>query len=429
MMRGARWIALGGCLVACVSDETQPALAGRKDGGPSDSAPDSSEASELDAELDGPDAATETPKTDASAGEAGTDESALRALLHVPDRFPLPAIPDVNPATPEKVALGRRLFYDQRLSFNSTTSCASCHKQELAFADGVAHPAGATGALNPRNSPGLQNVAYFASLTWASRSLVRLEDQIQVPVKGDRPIELGVSEANRDQVLARFANDPDYAGLFEQAFPASPSGPNIDKIVFALATFVRTMNSADSPFDRYRAGDASALTRQQLDGLALFQGEELECFHCHTGTNMTVSYADARTTAETATYPFFNNGLYNVDDSGSYPAIDQGLYQDTLNPVHRGKFRPSSLRNIVLTGPYMHDGSKADLNAVLDHYAAGGTLTTEGTNAGDGRKSSLKSALVAGFGLTEEDRAALVAFFQSLTDETFLHREDLSSPF
>lgn len=448
MMRMARWFALGGCLVACAPHDTRREPATRQDGGVDVTTPDSSVAQAWDASVDGAtrievaddaggldaadtghvDASNDALVADGAASDAGSAEEALRALLHVPPRFPLPAIPDVNRPTPTKVALGRRLFYDPQLSFNNTTSCATCHKQELGFADGIAHPAGATGALNPRNSQGLQNVAYFASLTWASRTLVRLEDQIRVPVRGDRPIELGVSEANSDEVVARFVHDPAYAGLFEKAFPESPSGPNIDKVIFALATFVRTMNSADSPYDRYQAGDSKALTKQQLEGLALFQGEELECFHCHTGTNLSVSYADGRTTEETATYPFFNNGLYNVGGSGNYPAIDQGLYQDTLNPAHRGKFRPSSLRNIALTGPYMHDGSMADLNAVLDHYSAGGTVSTEGPNAGDGRRNPLKSALVAGFGLTPEDRAAVLAFFESLTDQTFLHREDLSPP-
>lgn len=450
-MRRARSFALGAWLVGCAPNDTHPVPATPEDGGAPAPAPvlDGAVLPQENAGLDsslGVDASSQRPhtdasdepketdasngtrETDASAGDAGLDEAALRALLHVPARFPLPAIPDVNRPTAEKVALGRRLFYDPKLSFNSTTSCATCHKQELGFADGVAHPAGATGALHPRNSQGLQNVAYFASLTWASRTLVRLEEQIRVPILGDRPIELGVSEGNRDQLLARLAGDPAYSGLFAQAFPDSASGPNIDKVVFALSTFVRTMNSADSPYDRYQAGDSKALTKQQLEGLALFQGEELECFHCHSGANSTVSYADIRTTSETATYPFFNNGLYNVDGAGSYPAIDQGLYQDTLNPAHRGKFRPSSLRNIALTGPYMHDGSKTDLNAVLDHYAAGGTLTTEGPNAGDGRRNPTKSALVRGFVLTAEDRAAVLAFFESLTDQTFLHRKDLASP-
>jgi cytochrome c peroxidase len=379
------------------------------------------------------DAARNVVGGDAGVGDAGVQgeplsEAALRALLHVPERMQLPLIPAVNPPTPAKVELGRYLFYDVRLSYNRTTSCGTCHDLKLGFADGKARPQGASGATLPRNSPGLQNVAYLASLTWASRSLTRLEDQLRVPILGDNPIELGVSDANRDEVLARFADDPAYARRFAAAYPDSSSGPNVEKIVFALASFVRTMNGADSAFDRYRAGDRAAMTAQQREGFGLFQSEELECFHCHTGVNNTVSYADARTTPDTASFPHFNNGLYNVA-GGGYPASDQGLYRDSLNPAHRGMFRPAPLRNIALSAPYMHDGSKATLDDVLSHYAAGGTLTANGPNAGDGRKNPLKSNLVNGFSLSSKDRAALLAFFEALTDPVFIAREDLASPF
>jgi cytochrome c peroxidase len=367
---------------------------------------------------------------DAAAPSEQRDEvTALRALLHVPERMQLPLIPSVNPPSAAKVELGRHLFYDEKLSYNGTTSCATCHDQKLGFADGRARPEGASGVTLPRNSPGLQNVAYLASLTWASRSLIHLEEQLRVPILGDNPIELGVSDSNRDEVLVRFAVDEDYTRRFAAAYPDSSSGPTIEKIVFALATFVRTMNGADSPFDRYREGDSTALTEQQKQGFALFQGEDLECFHCHTGVNQTVSYADARTTLDTASYPHFNNGLYNVADGGGYPPGDEGLYRDTLNPAHRGMFRPAPLRNIALTAPYMHDGSKATLDDVLRHYAGGGTLTTSGPNAGDGRRNPLKSNLVNGFVLSDDERAALLAFFEALTDPVFITRDDLSSPF
>lgn len=379
----------------------------------------------IDVALDG----ARAQEDDAAAAGEELDEAALRALLHVPARMQLPLIPSVNRPSAAKVGLGRYLFYDKQLSYNRTTSCATCHEQKLGFADGVARPKGASGATLPRNSPGLQNVAYLASLTWASRSLTRLEDQLRVPIIGDNPIELGVSDANRDEVLARFADDAGYARRFAAAYPESTSGPTIEKIVFALATFVRTMNGADSPFDRYRAGDQTAMTDQQKEGLALFEGEEFECFHCHTGVNQTVSYADWRTTADTVTYPHFNNGLYNVADGGAYPPGDEGLYRDTLNPAHRGMFRPAPLRNIALTAPYMHDGSKATLDDVLSHYAAGGTVTTDGPNVGDGRKNPLKSNSVRGFALSEADRAAALAFFEALTDPVFISREDLTSPF
>lgn len=428
-MRAATAFTLSWLGVACGAASGATPWDGAADTGDQADGADAGEADGADADADADDLAMDEDGGDAAAPGEQLSEAALRTLLHVPARMQLPLIPSVNPPSAAKVELGRYLFYDEQLSYNRSTSCATCHDQKLGFADGRARPQGASGATLPRNSPGLQNVAYLASLTWASRSLVRLEEQLRVPILGDNPIELGVSDANRDEVLARFADDPDYARRFAAAYPDSRSGPNVEKIVFALATFVRTMNGADSAFDRYRAGDQAALTEQQQQGFALFQGEELECFHCHTGVNQTVAYADARTTADTATYPHFNNGLYNVANGGGYPPSDEGLYRDTLNPGHRGMFRPAPLRNIALTAPYMHDGSKATLDDVLSHYAAGGTLTTDGPNAGDGRKNPLKSGLVNGFVLSAEDRAALLAFFEALTDPVFITREDLSSPF
>jgi cytochrome c peroxidase len=418
-------VALGLLAAACTTAE------GARDDASLDAEADASASPQDDATVEGADdGAADGPDTAVDAGPpAAIDEAALRALLHVPERMQLPAIPAENPPTAAKVELGRYLFYDKRLSFNETTACASCHFQELGFADGRARPVGAAGDTLPRNSMGLQNVAYFATLTWANRGLTRLEDQIRVPIRGDAPIELGLTE-NRDvEVLARLAADADYVRRFANAFPESDSGPTVNKIILALASFVRTMNGADSPLDRYRAGDSGALTEQQRRGLALFQGEKLECFHCHTGTNLSVSYADARTTEDTVTYPFFNNGLYNVDGTGSYPANNQGLYQVTTNPAHRGMFRPAPLRNIAITGPYMHDGSQATLDDVLSHYARGGTLTASGPNAGDGRTNPLKSGLVRGFTLDDDERAAVLAFFEALTDPVFITREDLSSPF
>lgn len=357
------------------------------------------------------------------------EASSVRDLLALPERVPLPAIPEYNPLTPEKIALGRRLFYDTRLSANQTQACASCHLQRLAFADGKVVPIGSTGQPHFRNSQGLANVAYAPSLTWASDNLLTLEDQIQVPLRGDNPVELGISDGAQDAVLARFADDPDYAQRFREAFPESPSGPTINKIAFALASFCRALISFDSPYDRYLGGDTSALTEQQRLGLALFNGERFECFHCHGGVLFTTAYRDARTTADTARYPFFNNGLYNVGDTGGYPERDQGLFELTLNPRDRGLFRPPSLRNVALTAPYMHDGSIATLREVVEHYAAGGRLITEGPHAGDGRVNPQKSGLVRGFQATDEEIDAVVAFLEALTDASFTQRSDLSDPF
>ena len=139
-----------------------------------------------------------------------------------------------------------------------------------------------------------------------------------------------------------------------------------------------------------------------------------------------VSYHDAnRLEPQLA---FFNNGLYNVDGEGSYPAHDQGLYELTLNPDHRGLFRPPSLRNIALTAPYMHDGSIATLREVVEHYAAGGRLLEDGPFAGDGRVSPLKSGLIRGFEATDEEIDAVVAFLEAMTDETFTTNPAYAEP-
>jgi cytochrome c peroxidase len=359
----------------------------------------------------------------------GIGETQARAILAVPARLGVPAFPSDNPPSPEKIALGRRLFYDQRLSGNGTQSCGTCHLQRLAFADDKRTPTGSTGQVLHRNSPGLQNVAYFSTLTWANGALRDLERQIAVPIRGDDPVELGVSDGLRDTVIARFDAEPEYRAAFAAAFPDSPSGATIDKIILALATFCRTLVSADSPFDRYSAGDRSALNDAERRGLALFNGERFECFHCHSGTNLTVSYRDIRTLSGSIRYPFFNNGLYNVDGEGGYPAYDQGLYDVTFDPDDRGRFRPPSLRNVALTAPYMHDGSIETLREVVEHYAAGGRLLEGSDYAGDGRTSPLKSGLVRGFEATDAEIDDMVAFLESLTDQSFIENPSFADPF
>jgi len=368
-----------------------------------------------------------SPTPDAPA--SGPSETELRALLALPDRFSLPAIPRYNPISSEKIELGRHLFYDARLSANQTQSCGSCHLQRLAFSDGEKMPTGSTGQRLHRNSPGLANVLFLSTLTWANASLRDLEDQLPVPILGDNPIELGVSDGARAEVLARFDADRAYRKLFAAAFPDSPGGATIDKIVFALASFCRTLVSGRSPYDRYVEGDKSALSDSQRRGIGLLAGERMECFHCHSGTNLTVSYHDANTTEDTARYPFFNNGLYNLDGQGAYPPFDQGLYEATFDPQDRGLFRPPPLRNIALTAPYMHDGSIPDLEGVLAHYAAGGTVTESGPFAGDGRTNPLKSGLIRGFKLSKQETQDVLAFFESLTDDEFITNPAFSDPF
>jgi len=366
----------------------------------------------------------------AIAGSAGSssDDGALRRMLHLPAGVPLPRIPAYDPLTPEKIALGRDLFYDTRLSANQTQSCSSCHVQSLAFTDGLQRPQGSTGQTLKRNAQPLFNLAYLDNYTWASNAITTIEQQIPIPLRNDNPVELGVSDANADQILARFSGDPAYVALFATAFPDSSSGPTYNKITFALASFIRTMTSFGSPYDRYLAGDKSALSEEAKRGLALFNGERLECFHCHSGRALTTAAYDTKRAANDQPFIFFSNGIYNVGNSGKYPAGDHGLADVTLNPRHEGMFQPPSLRNVSVTAPYMHDGSFATLSDVVDSYAAGGRVIADGPLAGDGRVFPNKSSFVRGFRLTDQEKQSLLAYLASLTDQDFLHRPDLGPP-
>ena len=353
----------------------------------------------------------------------GCGDDAASYEWDLPEEFPLPRVPDDNPMSEAKVALGRSLFYDVRLSGNETQSCGSCHVQSLAFTDALDVSVGSTGEHTPRGSMALGNVAYAGTLTWANPTLVALEEQALVPMFGENPVELGL--ANReDELLARMHADARYPEMFALAFPDKAEPIDLDSIIKAIGAFERTLISASSPYDHYNRGETSALDASALRGMELFFGERLECFHCHGGFNFSGSVDHAGNVFDQST--FQNNGLYNVDGMGSYPAGNEGLYDISGVVTDRGRFKPPTLRNIALTAPYMHDGSLATLDAVLDHYIAGGTDTPSG---GDGRLNPNKSAFVRGFTLTVEERADLLAFLESLTDQEFITDPRFSDPF
>ncbi|WP_053231405.1 methanobactin export MATE transporter MbnM [Sandaracinus amylolyticus] len=350
----------------------------------------------------------------------------------LPAGFPTPRVPEDNPMSAEKVELGRFLFYDVRLSGNETQSCASCHRQDLAFTDGVAVSTGSTGDLTPRGSMSLVNVAYVPTLTWANPALVSLEDQALVPMFGEHPVELGLS-GREDELLARLRDatlptGATYGELFAAAFPGEGDPITVANVVRALASFERSIVSARAPYDRWaHQGDESAMSESALRGMDLFFSERLECFHCHGGFNFTDSVAhDGQPLPENG---FHNTGLYNVDGRGGYPETNRGLYDHTRDARDMGRFRAPSLRNVELTAPYMHDGSIATLDEVLDHYAAGGRTVDGGPNAGVGAESPLKSIFLHGFELTTQEREDVLAFLRSLTDREVLTDPRFADPF
>jgi cytochrome c peroxidase len=335
----------------------------------------------------------------------------------LPPGFPQPRVPDDNPMTREKVELGRMLFYDERLSANGTQSCASCHQQAHAFGEGTATATGSTGQKHHRNSMTLANVGYNATMTWAHSGINTLEQHLRIPLFGDAPVEMGAA-GHEQEILERIRNDANYPELFERAFPWQRDEINFDNIVKAISSFVRTLVSFESRFDRYAYyGEDQALTEAEIRGMNLFMSERLECFHCHAGFNF--SQFVTHESAEAAEKAFHVTGLFPASTE-FISGADYGLFAVTNNPDDRDRFKAPTLRNIERSAPYMHDGSLATLGEVIDFYAAGGRVVHDGPRSGDGRTHPRKNPFIKGFELTPEERADLLAFLRSLTDERFL---------
>lgn len=367
-----------------------------------------------------------TSVVDTAGTGSGASLSGAAWSWALPSGFAMPKVPDTNPMSEAKVELGRFLFYDKRLSGNGTQACASCHHQDKAFTDGLAVALGSTGAHHPRNSQPLANVAYNATLTWANPSLVTLEKQMEVPLFGTDPIEMGVTDANRDEVLGRISSDAAYVQRFAAAFAGQATPVTWGNVILSIAAFQRTLISGNSTYDQYTQGKAT-LTPAEERGQRLFFGEKAECFHCHGSFNFNdqIVHAASRV-VETA---FHNTGLYNIGGTGNFPEGNQGLFEFTAKASDRGLFRAQSLRNIALTAPYMHDGSIATLEGVLDFYAAGGRHLTSGPFAGDGRLNPNKSDLITLINLDAQERADIVAFLKTLTDHDFINNPQFADPF
>lgn len=298
-------------------------------------------------------------------------------------------MPEGNPPTAEKVALGRHLFYDVRLSGNGTQACASCHQQARAFTDARERAIGSTGELHPRGAMSLANVAYSVTLTWTDSGHRSLEDQMLVPLLADHPVEMGLAGREED-ALSRLRVDPLYSKLFSEAFPHEIAPANLGNIRKAIASFERTILSGDSPYDRLVWKDErGALSESARRGMALFFSNRLGCAKCHAGFTFSgpVTWEGGPKPEPT----FHDNGL-------------------------GGRFRAPTLRNVAVTAPYMHDGRFATLEEVVDHYAAGGI------------PSPGRSPLVRGFSLTEAEKRDLVEFLKSLTDQELLENPLLADP-
>lgn len=311
--------------------------------------------------------------------------------LAVPEDFPQPDLPDDLVLSPARVSLGQRLFHETRLSRSGTLSCTSCHFADRALSDPRRFSAGEQGRTGNRNGMPLFNLAWKPSFFWDGRAPT-LRDQVRVPIEDHRELDESL-----DRVVAKLRLDPSYLAAFRESF--GDEAIDEDRLAIALEAFLLTLMSHDSKFDRAQRGQAE-LTPLEQRGFELFMTEREprsgqfggDCFHCHGGSLFT-------------DHQFRNNGLA-LDPS------DPGRGAITGSPLDEGAFMTPSLRNIDLTAPYMHDGRFATLEEVLDHYSEGVTRT----NTLD---PNLAKHPDGGLGLTGEDKAALIAFLKTLTDDRF----------
>jgi cytochrome c peroxidase len=224
------------------------------------------------------------------------------------------------------------------------------------------------------------------------------------------------------EVLGRFSSDGAYLKLFRRAFPGEKNPVSIRNVTYALASFERTLISGHTAYDRWAyGGDTDALTPDERAGAKLFFSRRLGCFQCHAGFNFSgpVDYEGA----ETPSPHFHNTGLYSEDGQGAYPLPNTGLHRHSGLADDMGRFRAPTLRNIALTAPYMHDGSIPTLEAVIDHYAAGGRAgrIRPGVQGGP-PANAVKDPLIRGFTIGKDERGQLVAFLRALTDDAFVRR-------
>jgi cytochrome c peroxidase len=356
--------------------------------------------------------------SDSPASSSGPD---IKIPLGIPIDLWTYFVPNDNPVTAAKVELGRKLFFDARLSADGKVSCASCHEPKRAFTDGKKVAEGIGGRLGTRNSPTLLNSMFSSGQFWDGRAET-LEEQAKMPLTN--PDEMG--NRSLDDVLAKITTVPEYVRAFQQVF----GGPvTIGGFAKAVAAFERTLVSGDSPLDRYLAGELNALNESARNGLILFR-TKARCGVCHAFNQNFAAFA---------TFPFFTDGNYRNtgvsanfsgfevlavramaaarDKSGEALAAlskheragELGRFVTSGNTLDIGAFRTPSLRNVELTAPYFHDGSAATLDEVVRFYVKGG------------KKNPNRDWQLEPVDLTVSEQQDLIAFLKALTSDDARH--------
>ena len=326
-------------------------------------------------------------------------------------------IPADNPQTPEKISLGQRLFFDRRLSADGTVSCSTCHDPALAFTDRKPTSVGIKGRVGQRNAPTVLNALYNKTQFWDGR-VNTLEEQAALPIVNS--VEMG--QPNLDAAVAQIAAVEEYQKAFRAVFGRQPNSPDLMR---AIASYERTQLSFDSPFDHFIAGDKNAIDDSAKRGWELFNNQA-RCNKCHALTETT------RDVTNLIDNDFHNIGVLIVRHNvvplarqaeqliktGDTSAIDQAAIQTDMSALGRflitkkepdiASFKTTNIRNVLVTGPYFHDGSQETLRDVIDHY-----------NKGAGLQDPYLDQDIQPLALTENDIDDLVAFMASLTSPNY----------
>lgn len=303
--------------------------------------------------------------------------------IDIPSHFPDISHPEGNEPTALKIKLGKKLFFDKRLSKDTSIACASCHFQQHAFSDNKSLSEGFQKRNGFRNAPPLFNLAYHPYF-FLDGGVPTIELQILAPIEDTNEMNFSVLE-----VIQRLENDKEIQKLAQLAYQRK-----FDPFVLtrSIAAFERTLVSGNSRYDKYIQGDSLALSPDEKQGMNLFFDKKTNCSKCHSGFNFT-------------DYSFRNIGLYEH-------YADSGRARISLNPLDRGKFKTPSLRNIALTAPYMHDGSFSTLEKVIAHFVEGG------------KNHANKDELIRPLSLLAEEQTQLLRFLHTLTDSNFIYKQN-----
>lgn len=309
--------------------------------------------------------------------------------------------------------LGRALFFEPRLSMDGSLSCASCHLQSEYFQDGRESSTGIFEDPLIRNSPSLLNIGWARYITWSNIAFFKLERHMLVPLFGDAPPEMLARFDDHwlSEVLA--SSPPVQSALL--AHPDLEAPLTWPIAIDMIAKYMRSLTSLDAAWDRQQNGQ-TAMSLDALAGQSLFFSDKFRCSTCHTPPFFSAAYVSGDGPRPPVRQVLVNTGLYFLKDTESgYPLDDPGLMEFSGDAQDGGRFRIPSLRNVAFTAPYMHDGSIATLEEVLEHYAAGGRSIDAGPHAGKGSEHPNRDHRVRGFKMSELERDQLIAFLKSLS--------------